>query len=83
MKTYEDLSHNQNIPLERSDVVKTTRFFDKSAVASMNVCCMISHQKILTRHVFFATKGRHVFFVLNSWSKLRIYKDFTFRKYCY
>jgi len=44
MKTYEDLSHNQNIPLERSDVVKTTRFFDKSAVASMNVCCMISHQ---------------------------------------
>ena len=42
MKTYEDLSHNQIIPLERSDVVKTNRFFDKSAVASMNVCCMIS-----------------------------------------
>ena len=29
MKTYEDLSHNQNIALERSDVVKTTRFFDE------------------------------------------------------
>ena len=39
MKTYEDLSHNQNIPLEQSDVVKTTRFFDK-----MNVCCVISNQ---------------------------------------
>ena len=37
MKTYEDISHNQNIPLKRSDVVKTTRFFDKSADASMNV----------------------------------------------
>ena len=44
VKTYEDLSHNQNIPLERSDVVKTTGFFDKSAIASMDVCCMISHQ---------------------------------------
>ncbi|MCB4762248.1 MAG: hypothetical protein LGB06_08360, partial [Sulfurovum sp.] len=24
--------------------------------------------------------GRHVDFVLNNWSKLRIYEDFTFRK---
>ena len=47
MKTYEDLLHKQNIPLERSDVVKTTRFFDKIAVASMNVCCMILHQNII------------------------------------
>ena len=38
------VSHNQNIPLERSDVVKTTKFFDKSVVASMYVYCMISHQ---------------------------------------
>ena len=44
MNTYEDLSHNQSIPLEQSDVVKTTKFFDKSVVASMYVCCMISHQ---------------------------------------
>ena len=44
MKIYEDLAHNQNIPLERSDVVKTTKFFDKSVIASMHVCFMISHQ---------------------------------------
>ena len=43
IKTYKDLSHNQNIPLERLDV-KTIRFFDKSMIASMNVCCMILHQ---------------------------------------
>ena len=83
VKTYEDLSHNQNIPLEWSDVVKTPRFFDKIAVASMNVCCMILHQNIINWAWFFATKGWHVVFVLNNWSKLRIYEDFTFRKYCY
>ena len=83
MKTYEDLSHNQNIPLERSDVVKTTRFFDKSAVASMNVCYMISHENNINQAWFVATKSQHVIFVLNNWSKLRIDEDFTFRKYCY
>ena len=76
MKTYGDLSHNQNIPLEWLDVVKTIWFFDKSVVASMNVCCMISHQNNINYAWFFATKGRHMVFVLNSWSKLRIYEDF-------
>ena len=83
MKTYEDLSHNQNgIPLERSEVVKTTRFFDKSAVASMNVCCTSSHQNnlILTRHDFLLQKADTWFWYLNSWSKLRIYGDFTLKK---